>query len=1443
MLSTSNEECICIGARRRTVPSTMLTAIAAIAFAATANAQTFLMDNTPESTCTGTFFDSGGAAGNYASDETFVKTFTPNTPGQKIGFNFTLFSTESCCDDLAIYDGNSTAAPLIGTFAGTAGPGTVVSTAADGSLTFEFISDGSVQNPGWEATIGCITPGAGGACCLGDGSCVIANDLNDCEVTRSGTYQGDDTSCALSPCPQPGDLCDSALVVGSGTTMLSNVGNISDDPDPSCATPGSLDTWAVYTVEVDGSLLIDTCGTFLDVSNATEFDTILAAYDGACGGTELDCDDDCSGATDPGQTLCHDAPQLGSATRDSCLCIDSVTVGQQIYIQIQEYNGDSFGNITLNITPNGCPPPTGRCCQADGSCTIEGAAACGTLGGIYGGDGSDCTVSCLGACCLPSNGGCVSETEASCTNAGGSYGGDESECFTYDINTGTSNGGVICEGSCTDLTILRSSPVQAASIDMTFDNNLATQDGLSGSCGDGGALNMHNDAVFRYLAISDENGPCDVTVTVTPTGYDAVLVVRSACDGTELACSDVGISGGAESVTIPGYGPGNLFIQVGDFGTTEGGGATQLQVDCSTATGACCIGSGCDILTAGDCLLAGGTYKGANTECATSCFGACCVSNGSCSSVTEASCNSDGGSYQGDGVACTPNPCPQPPANDTCGTALEVTCGTGTLFGQTIDLAARDYSLLDDVGQSCTTFESLGPDVVYEFTPNENIEVNAGMANVVGFDASFYVVTDCLDPTGTCVAGDDSGGTEEVTFTALAGTTYFMIADSWLASAATADPAPGTSFDFFISCSVTCETCPGDVNGDTVIDGADIQQFTNCYIAEFGGTPSGACACADVNENDTIDDLDIPAFVAAVLNGGICNPGACCYLDGGSATCVVTDEAGCSMLGGDFTLGGDCTGDPCPAGRCCSNFGLTCDDIPELECIALGGDFSALLDCTNDACPIISENDTCETATIIPSLPFFANADWSTASADGPGGTCDQFAPVTTMSNDLWWEYTAAQDCTLQITVTTDSSGLFDPIIVVRDDCTNLNELLCSGEIGDNIPEVATIAVTMGTTYFIQVGDDGGSPDGTPGTISVDCLIAGSGSCCLDAGGCTLVSGGVAECDGLNGTYNGDGSDCLSVICGGACCLTNGSCVDALTGSDCEDNIGGVYQGDGTECASTSCPQPPPANDDCVNATVIVSLPFSQDDVNLPSATDDFNVFPDCLSSSCDTGMNVNNGVWYIYTPPVDCNATITATGLDGATSVWSGPDCNSLTQVACSDPPTLNISLTGGTQYWILVSNWTCTSEPTALVDFSMDCTIPPPPPANDACVDAIAVFTGANAGGNNCSASLTDDAEVSCQADSGLDVFYVWTADCTGTATVDTLGSAFTTVNDTVLTIFDACGGTEIACDDDGSGLLSIVTFPCTSGVDYVIRVAGYDTGSVIRCGEVNLNIACAP
>ncbi|MNU70784.1 PKD domain protein [compost metagenome] len=149
------------------------------------------------SACSGTFYDSGGPL-DYDDLETRVFTICPSTAGAKLKLIFSAFQTEGT-DLLQIFDGNSTAAPSLGTYSGNTGPGTVQATSgnASGCLTFRFTSDGSITYPGWVAAISCVIP---------------------CQTITTNIT-------SITPAPGPGGiirLCQGQSLTASGTGTFSS---------------------------------------------------------------------------------------------------------------------------------------------------------------------------------------------------------------------------------------------------------------------------------------------------------------------------------------------------------------------------------------------------------------------------------------------------------------------------------------------------------------------------------------------------------------------------------------------------------------------------------------------------------------------------------------------------------------------------------------------------------------------------------------------------------------------------------------------------------------------------------------------------------------------------------------------------------------------------------------------------------------------------------------------------------------------------------------------------------------------------------------------------------------------------------------------------------------------------------------------------------------------
>ena len=102
--------------------------------------------------CTDTIYDMGGPSRNYYDSEDYTYTIAP-TGSTGVTLNFSSFSTELNYDTLWIYNGPSTASPLIGFYHGTTSPGLI--TSSGGALTIRYKSDVATTAAGFQAIWNC----------------------------------------------------------------------------------------------------------------------------------------------------------------------------------------------------------------------------------------------------------------------------------------------------------------------------------------------------------------------------------------------------------------------------------------------------------------------------------------------------------------------------------------------------------------------------------------------------------------------------------------------------------------------------------------------------------------------------------------------------------------------------------------------------------------------------------------------------------------------------------------------------------------------------------------------------------------------------------------------------------------------------------------------------------------------------------------------------------------------------------------------------------------------------------------------------------------------------------------------------------------------------------------------------------------------------------------
>ena len=135
--------------------------------------------------------------------------------------------------------------------------------------------------------------------------------------------------------------------------------------------------------------------------------------------------------------------------------------------------------------------------------------------------------------------------------------------------------------------------------------------------------------------------------------------------------------------------------------------------------------------------------------------------------------------------------------------------------------------------------------------------------------------------------------------------------------------------------------------------------------------------------------------------------------------------------------------------------------------------------------------------------------------------------------------------------------------------------------------------------------------------------------------------------------------------------------------------------------------------------------------------------------------------------------------------------------------------------------------------------------PPLNDYCPNAFPIFDGTTAF-NLANASMDAPVEL-CIPTMINDIWYNYTATCSGTLTVETCGENAETSPDTNLAIYDAClcppvAGAPIICSSDAGGecgTASRVTLDVVAGSCYKIRLA--DSNGNRPSGQIK--IECVP
>ncbi len=578
-----------------------------------------------------------------------------------------------------------------------------------------------------------------------------------------------------------------------------------------------------------------------------------------------------------------------------------------------------------------------------------------------------------------------------------------------------------------------------------------------------------------------EEAAVEATVSLsTPTSGVALMHVASGS-----ACGSSGCVASGSSAVVFDALPGSEHTVVVDT-TEQLTGTVDLSVSCAACTPKCeskqCGPDGC-----------GGS-------CGSCAAGFECVSTGLCLELAE---------------------------NDTCAAAKPLEGDLPVIIEETTELGTDDYSLASGSGCPGSDDKSMGfgaPDLVYSFVPFEASEYLIALE--ADFNAALYVVTDCGNVVGSCVgASNGVTGDEQIITPLELGVKHYIIVDAFaggadgpfrltintwpcaadcVGKACGADGCGGTcggcnpGFEckdgqcFEAALNDTCasalgvneapwsvthqtttatddffvlpEVCPG---GPALAEGGQgaadlVYAFTAPENGKWGATVSPA------------GDFDALLFVSETCPplqsncvAGSDKPGdedVAFVLSAGETAYVVVDGA-TEGESGTFDLSfsklpctPSCLGKACGADGCGGECGPGCGDGQ--VCTVTG------------ACAEVPENDTCDNAKVISSLPYSDTGNTVGAGNDyevGPGVCVDGPSAATEgAGNDVAYVYTAPTS--QKVVFEFDDLGTdFNTYLYTTSGCLSLTN--CKAAPNSALPGAESVVLDMvaGQTVFVLV--------------------------------------------------------------------------------------------------------------------------------------------------------------------------------------------------------------------------------------------------------------------------------------------------------------------------------------------------------------------------------------
>ena len=271
-------------------------------------------------------------------------------------------------------------------------------------------------------------------------------------------------------------------------------------------------------------------------------------------------------------------------------------------------------------------------------------------------------------------------------------------------------------------------------------------------------------------------------------------------------------------------------------------------------------------------------------------------------------------------------------------------------------------------------------------------------------------------------------------------------------------------------------------------------------------------------------------------------------------------------------------------------------------------------------------------------------------------------------------------------------------------------------------------------------------------------------------------------------------------------------------------------KGQGTISISCDAQSSQPVNDDCSNAKQIVNV------TELPFNTT-------CATFDGPGLFFTSPNLWYLYTAWGTGDVTVSLLGseYDTALVVYDGGDCypESGDIIERNDDfggflqSQITFEAIAGNSYLFEVLGYNSDAVGEGVITISSEGA--PPSTNNDNCQNAKQIGDVTDMPFDTTSAS--HDGPGLCMYSSNL--WYCYTASCTGEVTVSLAGSSY----DTMLAVYDGCecyptSGDMIECNDDtNNSRQSEIVFDAVAGNQYLIEVGGY----ALEAGQGLLSVSC--